>query len=671
MSSDGKIVVAYESQVGSLLRSQDQLNKELDKTNKRVSDLDQGIKRVGATQGQMLQAATRVYQEVGGEVERLKQKQLELNVLHKQGFIDEQTHSKQTAAIKKQLLQYDEQYQKQQQQTVRVLDLKRATEEDMFSKARRWHAVLETDQEKQKRQLHELNVLRRNNLLTDEQHAAAIKTLGDSGESTFERMIRGAGRTALGIAGITTAAAAALKILQLVGAEIEANAQRQSQAADHQLGLARPMAAMLRNLGTGDSVVTPAVAQELVKKIPLANGGSQEAFASGMAKLLSARGNLTPMQAFQAGGATQALDRNFSGDEISTLGGAAMDLMRSFPGGTEKQALGLLLAGQQTARVEDTKQYAQNIVPGVVGLQAYGLTAQEAIALTSAMTMFSADKLGSQTKTATLGFASQIVERTNKAGLVNASWPDRLRFLLEDPKGAQIRKQLLGPIAAKNRADLRGLKPGEELTGEAAARPGMIGLLTPGSSQQGLYQQILQTVPEMSAGDSIYDKTIRAQSGIGVLQVSMLDERMRAVLENVRSKPGAGAAGVAIKRLDELSKAMGLDLNVTSGIKDKINKYSLGNPNISISEVLGYTGGVIADEANALIPPAGSPSRQIREFMFGKENAYSQEDRKTHELLRQLLQSFNDLGQIITENSNTAPPPSPNGPRPSLSQEEP
>lgn len=615
MSSDGKIVVDYESRTGQLLRGQAEINKELEKTNKKVDELDRGVKKVGATQGQMQQSAVRAYREAGGELEKLRQKQLEWNVLLKQGHLDLETHQTLTA-----------------------------------------------------------------------RNSAEIKRLGDEGTLTFGKMMSGARGFGAAILGVTSLTAAATAAVRILGAEIDANAARQDRAAGHQLGLARPTRAMIRNLGSG-SEFTGESAVARVKQIAASTGASQLAVMEGAGGVLSARGSFSESTSFDALEKTARMDPSLTGKDMSTVAGSALDIRKAF-GGTNEQALGMLMVGQQTARVEDLQQYAQNVIPAVLGLsnEKYGLSAQEAFGLTSAFTLISGDKRGAESGTGSLRFAKQIVEATKQAGMMKGSFQERLQFLNEDPRGQKARTGLLGTLGAENAKNLRSLKHGQELTGEAATIPAMLGMLSPGSKEYAEFQAMMKATPTMGSAGDVYAGNLKNQASVGLLRVAQFDERMRARNEWVLSDPARGQAGVAINRLNEMRTNSGRSFAFEDSIRNKLTQIRLGDAQGSEglelaeaeiraeAERLGrgeYSGlARMNSYVGRLFPPAAPLIAAADTIGY----AASPQDRRDQAELLDLANALKELNDTIkqnTEERRAVPAASPNGARPPLSQDEP
>jgi hypothetical protein len=586
MSSDGKIVLEVESRMGAVMRDQAELNKALGQLNEKVVTLDKGAKTVGATFSQMQRAAARVYADEAKGVETLKQKQLELNALFKAGQLDKQTYANQSAKINQELLRFDVEHQKmleqeakklqaKQELETRVYQTKMKSEQDLLQAGLKYAAANESADVKRKRAMLELNTLRHQGLITEEQHSAEVKKLGDVGESAFGKMISGAGNTAKAIVGITTVSAIALKALQMIGAEMDANAQRGERAADHQLSLTRSTRAMIRNLGVGSgSQFTPAAAVAEVQNIAAATGATQAAVMEAGGGVLSARGSFDERTAFDALRKTATLDPSLGGKEMALLSGSALDIRKAF-GGTNEQALGMLMAGQQTARVEEVGQYAQNIIPAVLGLssESYGLNAKEAFGLTSTFTLLSGDKRGAESGTGAIQFVKQVVEATNQVrGKKFGSFSERLEFLRSDPQGRQIRNTMVGVLGGQLTQAKRAGGPGAELTGEARSLPSMIGLLTDGSKAQAEYGAMMAATPSMDAADELYRANLASQNSVGLLRVAKVDEGFNAQLEKIKSDTGRGMSGTITRRLDQLNKELGIGTVVGDQVRNRLTQ---------------------------------------------------------------------------------------------------
>lgn len=672
MSSDGKINIDMQTNIGSVLRNQEELNKSMGKLTEKVGELDRGAKTVGRTYSQMQAAAARHFAEEAKGVETLKQKRLELNVLLKQGHIDQETYNRRLASINQELLKHDVQYQKSQQQTIKILDAKRATEADLHAAARKWAAATETDAERQKRNLLELNVLRRKNLITEEQHTAAVKSLGTAGSSTFSSMVQGAGKTALAVTGIGTAAALALKALQLVNAEIDAGAQRAKNAANQTIDEAPRLRGMYAALGT-DSRMTPEQANAEVDRVAKETKAKRSTVIDTFTSGFSARGDLSPADAVIASQTALALDPSMPPEQAQDIGGAILDIQKRTKM-TPREATGNLLAGAQQARVTNFGLYAKNIAPAVANLISRGLTAEEAFELTSSATQEMTDKTGASSGTASEQLAAQIYEATTIAGLPKeTSFTERKRFLESDPRGIEFRKQMLGvndptydPKNPKRRGSSRPGSSVNELTLEVKAKTWGFGMLTPGSAVNQRYDATRSTFGSPAEGGKFYDQLLAQNQTNAPLRIAGTHEKFQAFIESQQAIPGRAAAGVVMGQLDELQKATGADSVLIGSAKNKINEFSLGG-DVSETQVYGYAASQLEGMANSVIPPRADPSRQIKELFYG-DRAYSGADRNLVEGLRLLAEEIRENNRLLERRAATESRslPSPNGPRPAI-----
>lgn len=660
MSGDGKIVIDYESRMGAVMRDQAELNRSIAKLNEQVTTLDKGAKQSGGTFATMQRSATRLYAEEATAVEKLKQKLLETNALYKQGHIDKVTAAQRTDRINKELLKYDEQHQKSLLTETKILQTKQRTEQEIQTTAMKYAAANETADVKRRRALLELNALKHQGILTEAQHTAEVAKLSVVSESTFSRMTVGAGKAALATVGIATAAGAALKAISLINEEIEAGNRRNQSAAQQLIGERSATRNMLLNLGT-DPSMTPAQLIAERDKIALDTGADRTAVTNDLASALSAKANLPASSAVASVRAVRTMDSATLGG--AEMAGAALDIEKR-TGMKPEQSIGYLAKGAQQARVTEFGQYTKNIAPAIMNLMAMGLTIEEAFELTSSATQESTDKTGASSGTGSLQFAEQIYESTANAGMAkDASFTERRNFLLKDPKGIAIRKEMLGvwdqdydPTAAKSGRRKRGGKV-DPLHGEVREKSWMIGMLSPGSDIDKRYGATQEAIGNAGSAGQFYQDMVNINTQIPSLAVGTVDEIFNGLEQSIDSSPGRGMTGVVTSRMPKILDKLGVSPQMSNWVVDKIRQVELNGSTPAEAVRAGE------QELRSLAsPPAQSDSFMWDPFGFAKPEAAAPDSRLI-EAADRLNEAAKNLNNAV-DNST----PRPNGPRPPMQQ---
>lgn len=122
-----------------------------------------------------------------------------------------------------------------------------------------------------------------------------------------------------------------------------------------------------------------------------------------------------------------------SAQEAQALAGGLGDLASLTGSGDSMVNLGMMLAAGKQARVSNLRQVAQNLVPGAIGVQGFGGTDAEAMALATTLTNLSKDTTGAASKTAAIAFAEQADKILGAAG----SPLEHIRAMQNDPSKAK------------------------------------------------------------------------------------------------------------------------------------------------------------------------------------------------------------------------------------------
>ena len=356
------------------------------------------------------------------------------------------------------------------------------------------------------------------------------------------------------IIGFGTAVGTALKVVELLKEEYAEMLDRQAGAGEQQVAVAKAQRAALRNLGQGD--LTPKELESTVREIQSDTGAGQQPLYEAASGVLSARGKFSASESMQQLAATAKLDPSMAAEELKTLAGAALDIRKAF-GGTSEQALGGMLASQQTSRIEETGQFGTSAVPAMRNLGAYGDSFREASALFATMTQETADKMGDRSGTAVVQLAKQVQTATASIKeLEGAGTAKRLEWLTSGaPEAEPIRQKMLGSIDAEARE--QGVDVKGRLTGEAKQFATMVGLLTPGSETRKAYAETFRQTPDLERGEDVYSANLKAQTQVGGQTTAKVAEISSSAVETIKSDELEGLVGKTREGLAKLLKELG------------------------------------------------------------------------------------------------------------------
>lgn len=394
-----------------------------------------------------------------------------------------------------------------------------------------------------------------------EQELRRVKGQGGQLQQSSEGMFRsiGAGfaRAAASTLGFAGGLRLAHQAVGLLRKEYDELLKRQGAAENFQTGVAGAQRAALRNLGTDLSAKE---LQSTVGQIAGETGADQATLYNAAAGVLSARGKFSSQEALGQLAAVTRLDPTMAPQDLQSLAGGTLDIRKAF-GGTAEQAIGGVLIGQQTARVEETGQYARNIVPALIGLKNFGQEFREASALVSAITQQSADVEGARSGTASIQFAKEVTAATLPVKeLQGKGLTERLEYLRTgqergDKRAEQIRRSLVGGF------DTEALKAGVDekgsLTGEAKQYTAMIGLLTRGSDAMAAYEEALSQTPRLEEGQRVYQRKIEEQREVGIQTTARTTETFRAAQQTRLGDEREGLLGATKEGLEEYLTQLG------------------------------------------------------------------------------------------------------------------
>lgn len=267
-----------------------------------------------------------------------------------------------------------------------------------------------TSEERHAKAVQRLNELKQKGLLTSVQHAKAIAA-EDAQLKSAERSAGGfanglgmvTGKLAAVAGGFLSAQAAIAAIRQ----EYDQLIQRQNTAKMANLDLAAEHEALIPNMGA----VTKEQAQEFFGKIRTVaqqRGVGEAELTRVVNETMAAKGNLSNEDVLQA--VEQSLGvKGVNPGNASSMSAAILDV-RKQTGMDAPDALGYLHQLQAQMRVKSMEDLAANIVPAVNDLMKFGMSPQEAGAMTAALGHGMNDTTGAVTRTSAINLAKQLRE---------------------------------------------------------------------------------------------------------------------------------------------------------------------------------------------------------------------------------------------------------------------
>lgn len=401
----------------------------------------------------------------------------------------------------------------------------------------------------------------------------ATKKQVDEGSQGFAGMAAEVGKFAAGMVGVTTVAGAATAGIKAIAAEWRNVIDLQQKAAQTQLSYAESFDQALLNSGG----MKAADLQSMIDRISKQTNASPGRIANVLSTSFSARGNLPMAEMENAVVQSLMLSRNIP-SLTPPLVGAALDLQKVFGGATSEDALGFLLASGASSRVADPGQLAANIGPAITGVSRTGATAQQSAALVAAFTQAAADPTGASSGTASIAFARQLQE-----ALPNL--PDlesRIKAMQNDPA---VRQKFLG---GKFTLEKKFLGPAESLLA--------------GGDVSGLFQNALQQIPNIEAGDALFRQQVQQLGRTPVAGVAETSESLKTRAANIllgdRQRGMQGVLGTDLPELEQASGMSALQQMVGARTRETFGALGVG-PEKSAAV------GAAAQDLLALVLPGG------------------------------------------------------------------
>lgn len=381
-------------------------------------------------------------------------------------------------------------------------------------------------------------------------------TAGNAASDSFTKGAVGMAQMAAGMAGLGSAAAAAMTVINQVKTEMANFRSRQTEAGNSQIALAAAQRKTFVNLGEDAEIKTAGQLTDRIRKIAEEVGVTEQLATEASAAALSARGNRTANQALDAVRDALRIAPDLGPELATTLAGGAMDIGKA-TGATPKEALGFLKRLQVASRAEDMEKVARYGVPSMIGMMGYGDSPEKAAAMIAAVSQGEVDKEMRRSRTAALQLSHQLGERLPQL-------PDtesRIEALRKDPA---LRKKFLEggmfnvPDLATGRVKPKKFDPAHFEEQAEAVVYGMLGLGKKADLYYGNYRAALkQTIP-IKGADAVYDKLVEEVDSLPAVKNAKLGRELDALDDRVKvGNTKEGEMGILRDRLAKLAKSTG------------------------------------------------------------------------------------------------------------------
>lgn len=513
---------------------QETYNRAVAKQQGILQAAEQQLKSVDQAQQAMEAAGKRVWESTRTPLERYTAELDQLDQLLKTGKIDQQTYNRALAEQNTLLHNTDERLKKVQEDNQKLeASGKRVWEQNRTPLERYNQAIEETDR------------LLKSGKISQETHTREVSRQKDlysqatkNSKSFMGNLSAGAVSTITQLTGIGSIFAGIAAVVAQVSAEYQNMVSRQKTAADRQIDTAAAQRQAIGNLGD-DPTMNAQQLDEEVARIAQKTGVNQKDIYSASSSALSARGQLSAKDALAAV-EVAALNAPDDTAGLATMAGSLLDMQKK-GGGTARQNVGQFIAAKMAARVETNTAFSQNVIPAAMGVQEFGDSPQQALALTSAITQGMGDTQGAMSGTAAISLAQQLERALPKMG----STIERIQFL-QSPEGAKMRDKLLGKGSKKGTLELekkafapiRGLLSGKD-TVQAKQLDTALGAIKEGDESEKVFEQNLATVNAMP-----------------IQQNAAANRALNVAADNLSVKDvEGGKASVAREGLDKVLKA--------------------------------------------------------------------------------------------------------------------
>lgn len=361
-----------------------------------------------------------------------------------------------------------------------------------------------------------------------------VSKAGKEAKDSVSGIASEAGRALAGFAGFGSVVAGIATTAAVLKAEYDNLLSRQKAAAGFQISLANAKGAAFTNArGVGVSGATmTAWANDISSKAGRAQGDVYNLLGG----VMSGKGDASADFAKSVAGEVAGL-RAVPSADMGLTAEAALGIAKRFgEGASPRQLVGSVIGLQGLSRGVSVRSAAEHGVPGMLGVGAFGGTMQGAMGLVSALSNLSEDREMARSKTASIQFASQIMEKT--AGipeLAGKGWEERYDWMMAgSAAGESARMGLFGE------GDDLG-----SITGETAQVPHMRELGRRGSKAYATFQEMRRKAPSLAAASELYEVTNRDIMADPLLRNAYAEANIQSTQQSLKaSNIKGGKAGV-------------------------------------------------------------------------------------------------------------------------------
>jgi len=236
----------------------------------------------------------------------------------------------------------------------------------------------------------------------------ASKKAQASTTTDFQKMTAGAAGFATSLIGVSSAAGAALLVLQQMGKEWENNLKRAKEAAQAQITAAEGMR-QLRKSFQPDATLSAEQLEPRLEQVREATNSTSQIVAQVAGEAFSAKGALDNEAAVSAIQTALRVAPRDAG-EATTLAARYLDLMNAGGVDDARQVAGFIGQLQANSRVKSISMVGSNLVPAINSLMTMGNTMEEAGEITATLNNLMSDAEGAVSKTAAIQLGNKLAQ---------------------------------------------------------------------------------------------------------------------------------------------------------------------------------------------------------------------------------------------------------------------
>lgn len=529
-----KVLVAQQKEIAKLTAEVAKMNAASDESKRIAKDQAKAQADLNKQQAE----ANKIIEANKTETQKHADATEKLWKLKEQGLLTEEQY---TQALANQTARLEDSAEAQQRKANA-----QAEANQMDAEAKRVIESLKGPEERRQERIKRLNDLRDKGLLSEQQHAAAIKKEGealDSNAKSATSFTDALKQTAQGLGGMVAGFVSLTAVIGLLRAEWDAMMERQGRARDATINLASAQEQLIENLGGEDPEKMFARIRQLSKD----TGIDEAQLTTAMNETLAARGDMSLEQVFNAVKTTSQVKRLNTG-ALPVMSGAVLDVQKQ-TGMDDKQALGFLMQLQSQSRVKSMGALAENVTPAIGSVMEFGADRNTAAAMVAALSHGMGDTTGAQSKTSAIQLAKQLEAFGGKGSDLG----QLIKDIQADP---QLQEIFLANSSF-----------------EAAALPAVRSLL--GGGRQA--EQFASARAAFGADPTgAVDQAVAARGASDAMQIADRNQSMKNVINQMQLGNVSGAeSAVARDFISEFEKELGMgivDQYTRSAIRELKNK---------------------------------------------------------------------------------------------------